>query len=935
VLRYLFGDDIFISYSRKDGANYAAALASELSRRSPELGFSCFLDQWGASAGAELSKPVVRALRRSSVLVLIGTPGALESVFVKKEIADFTGESWRRGHRPILPININGALDGLEWEALTGLVRTPETEEARRTGVPSPEVIRLIANSGSYTKRNERVRWFSIAALLLLVAAIGASATAWQQSRRAVVESARATESAQVAKKQTELAARRQAEATESTRKADEKQKEADSSKREATNAAAQASAFAFRAHKSAEAAQAQTRIAQQNARIARSQEIASLAVVQRDVDPDLSLALNAEALAVAPTAQAVESLRTILAGVPMLAVMRTDSELMDAAYSADGKSIVMVGSRGLISFWDPATRREMRRITGGSSYIIGAAFSPDGQQVVATEDYSARIWRVATGELVRELKRDMSGVIKDVVFSADGKHVAVVELGRLQIWRAATGEVVKDEETCGRAAAFSPDGTLVAAECAQHRVRVWPIGGREPVAELHGHAGQLQSIRFSHDGQFLVTTSLDKTARIWRSGTGELIRTLQGHRDFVFDAAFSPNDELVVTASDRTVRVFRAADGERIRELRGHRSAVTSAEFSPDGRFILTASRDGTARLWPTVLPPIARELDLDASSVHNVAFSPDSQFFATASLDATRIWSTARREVVAELPGGAASVAFSPDGRSIAVGGSAGVVKVWRAGTREELGQFKADSSGVNNLSYSLDGRFIVTAGYYEATLWDASTLKAIGNLGDDGNVRAAGFSPDGRFIVTAGDDDQDNEFGDTIEGGRVMIWNARTRAPVAELAGHESHVNSAVYSPDGEFILTGCRDAKVRIWRAATQELVRVIEDNFQGTDLNAAYSGDGRLVVTAGGLKPPKVWSAATGEYVAELKERTAWGDHAAFSPDGQWLITAGDVAALWPRVLFMPQDELRERLAMLSPRVLNYGERKEHLRENRD
>ena len=70
LLRFLFGDDIFISYLRKDGANYAAALANELSK--PGRDFSCFLDQWGASAANELSKlvtPLRAVLRVHSNLV--------------------------------------------------------------------------------------------------------------------------------------------------------------------------------------------------------------------------------------------------------------------------------------------------------------------------------------------------------------------------------------------------------------------------------------------------------------------------------------------------------------------------------------------------------------------------------------------------------------------------------------------------------------------------------------------------------------------------------------------------------------------------------------------------------------------------------------------------------------------------------------------------
>ena len=104
LMRFLFGDDIFISYSRRDGAKYAAALANELSK--PGNDYSCFLDQWGASAANKLSKPVLRAVDRSSVLVLIGTAGAAGSQLVQQEVKLFSRKKWLRSLRPVLPINI-------------------------------------------------------------------------------------------------------------------------------------------------------------------------------------------------------------------------------------------------------------------------------------------------------------------------------------------------------------------------------------------------------------------------------------------------------------------------------------------------------------------------------------------------------------------------------------------------------------------------------------------------------------------------------------------------------------------------------------------------------------------------------------------------------------------------------------------------------------
>src|ERR1041385_5923373 len=94
-LKILSGDDIFISYSRRDGAGYAANLAKKL----VDLKFSVYFDQWATPPGKDLPWSLRRKLRRSSVLVLIGTKGSAESDHVRQEIAEFNATG-----RTVIPI---------------------------------------------------------------------------------------------------------------------------------------------------------------------------------------------------------------------------------------------------------------------------------------------------------------------------------------------------------------------------------------------------------------------------------------------------------------------------------------------------------------------------------------------------------------------------------------------------------------------------------------------------------------------------------------------------------------------------------------------------------------------------------------------------------------------------------------------------------------
>ena len=93
--RYLFGYDVFISYSRKDASLYAASLANRLT----DKGISCFIDQWGTEPGEDLPKGLKRTLVNSRILVLLSTHEAIASKSVEKEINVFFTQR-ERYHNP-------------------------------------------------------------------------------------------------------------------------------------------------------------------------------------------------------------------------------------------------------------------------------------------------------------------------------------------------------------------------------------------------------------------------------------------------------------------------------------------------------------------------------------------------------------------------------------------------------------------------------------------------------------------------------------------------------------------------------------------------------------------------------------------------------------------------------------------------------------------
>src|SRR5580692_632858 len=167
---FFAGPDIFITYSRWDGAAYASALASRLSEREADL--HCFLDQWDSPPDPSIPERVHRALRRATMLVVVGSTGAARSRAVFEEICGFRRVNWR-----IVPISIEGAVESAPWFSLVdGLARETEGVEALASGMPSDRIIRRIKNSFQYSRRNRRVRrgfaWAATAIVVLMAISV-------------------------------------------------------------------------------------------------------------------------------------------------------------------------------------------------------------------------------------------------------------------------------------------------------------------------------------------------------------------------------------------------------------------------------------------------------------------------------------------------------------------------------------------------------------------------------------------------------------------------------------------------------------------------------------------------------------------------------------------------------------------------------------------
>lgn len=151
-------------------------------------------------------------------------------------------------------------------------------------------------------------------------------------------------------------------------------------------------------------------------------------------------------------------------------------------------------------------------------------------------------------------------------------------------------------------------------------------------------------------------------------------------------------------------------------------------------------------------------------------------------------------------------------------------------------------------------------------------------VGEVGGS-TLRWAVFSPDGNRILTASND------------GTARIWSARTGKQLQEMSEPTGDaLNDAWFSPNGKLVVTASDDGTVRIWSAATGSLLRVLSEPGHSAVYNAAFSPNGRLVVTCSATDG-RIWNAATGQELTEFQFGSTLSD-CEFSPNGRAVITTG-------------------------------------------
>ena len=399
--------------------------------------------------------------------------------------------------------------------------------------------------------------------------------------------------------------------------------------------------------------------------------------------------------------------------------------------------------------------------------------------------------------------------------------------------------------------------------------------------------------------------------------------------------SAYSPDGRYLAIGGTGGVQLFYSATRTYIRTFPTSATLVESVAFSPDGKTLATGGGNlfftlGVLETWSVATGKLIQEIDTPSGDISAVAFSPDGTKVAEggtygASIYGTRsglvaCWDPITGQLLEQFNTSAwqvRTIAFSPDGATLAVGGfdAFGVVELWNVASKSRLVMLPTANTLVNNLAFAPNGKSLAAGGWKPGKnlvpvgnleIWDPIKFSLKSTLTTTSNeVYCAQYSPDGKTLAVGISPP-------TAEAREVLLVSASTGSILGGLTPTvHSNAVALSYSRDSKQLLvcstfvggTGSNFA-ITVWNPATAKPIGTIDTIQYVSAGPISLSPSGKTVVI-GGSQPVSandsfagylsVLDAGTGALVKSLPT-AGFPRSVAYSPDGTLIASAGMTGA---------------------------------------
>ncbi|MDA1050429.1 MAG: protein kinase [Planctomycetota bacterium] len=350
-------------------------------------------------------------------------------------------------------------------------------------------------------------------------------------------------------------------------------------------------------------------------------------------------------------------------------------------AFSRDGKILTSVSDDGTARVWDIDTKTTSKICNPGNGRLWTVAASPDDQSIaVGCEDGSVCMWNLDSAvERRHVVKLGSEIVVNDssslMAFTRDGRTVvSVVDA----IVGKAVGDFPDPDGQTVMSLAFNPSDGSIWTGNASGTVRKLDLASRTYSDSIQLLEGVIGSLDISPGGRYLAAAERNSGGRIvvhdLETSVSVLLPLRQRHTNPVNQVVGFVNDQMLLTGCNNEVTAWDPATGTRL-PLQLHTDDwLRHPAVSPDGQ-VLAMGRHNDVQLWR-----VSDGAELDALVGH---LGPPN------------------------------CAAFSPNGRTLATGGSDGKLKLWHLPTRQFLFDLEGHSGSIQQASFSPDGRRLLSIG------------------------------------------------------------------------------------------------------------------------------------------------------------------------------------------------------------------------------
>jgi WD40 repeat protein/uncharacterized caspase-like protein len=633
---------------------------------------------------------------------------------------------------------------------------------------------------------------------------------------------------------------------------------------------------------------------------------------------------------------------------------------IYSVTHSNDGRFLASASEDKTVKLWDAHTRRELLTLNGHRGRVMCVSFSSDSKLLASSSDDGAVIvWEVATGKtatrfeqsvpiptiafspdgrffatwsseiVIRDAKTwhevqrikgndQMAGMIgmmskgqvnTQLAFSPDSTKLAAFNALQLRIFDVATGKRIKTlNQLAFNSIAYSPDGKIIAVgqmNFRRPRIGETPAAGREfidfgeivlwdaakgkKLGTLLGHTERITSLSFSPDGRTIASGSFDKTVRLWDVARQTQLRVLKGHQEWVNSVSFNTNGTILASASgglaaqslENKIKFWDVNNGEEVASFGAQRGRTFGLVVSPDGQRAVQFTTDYKQTIldvWNLVKGEKTKTFKLP-HWIFSIAFHPDGKTLAAGTRDHAGIIIDAESgKILREFrrhSDTVFAVAFSADGKRLATGSADLTIKIHDLTTSSLLATLNGSQQDVKSVSFSPDGKVLASTGLDRTIrLWDADSGRQIRTLNNPpGDLTVTELAPEGKLL--------DMLVTDRMFSGSLVKFSPDGRMLAATIGGFGT---ARVGNQDKVAKLQN----QIRIYDVASgRELHRLLghSESIQ----SISFSSDGQKLVSTSEDKTVYIWDLRNGGKLKAVTDNVDIDNYAAFIPNHDLVI----------------------------------------------